>query len=153
MKALREAAGIPEDDARLTDWPGLSMYQKYEARDPELCKTMFPEEITYYRTLEHYADLFGVSLDTLVGRQTPQTAAPGAGLAWHLTAETPPPTGQTVIFWGSKGLRVPPAACISGFIAMLPDEYTWWAVVTPPDAGALAPADDAAAESALAPAT
>ena len=149
VRKLREAAGLQPDDVRLLCC--CSNWKHYESRDLAGYNEGHTviDALRYSSDLVEVAGLFGVSLDTLAGLDAP--AGPG-GISWHLTAETPPPTGQTVIFWGSRGLRVPPSAAITNYINAWPEEYTWWATVSPP-AAAAAPASDDAADPALAPAT
>lgn len=130
LKSLREAAGIAPNDPRLYVYPGIDDYDRKERRDPEVAGVIFPGDYTPCHTLLYYADLFGVSLDALVGRETP--AQQREGITWHLTAEVPPPAGKTVIFWGTRGLRTPPAAAVSNYISAWPDEYAWWTTVDPP---------------------
>ena len=130
LKALREAADIPADDPRLCIYPGMLDYDQKERRDPQVNDIVFPDNYTALVTMKYYADLFGVSLDVLVGREPPTPR--GEGITWHLTAETPPRDEEMTIFWGSRGLRTPPPAAITRYIKAWPDEYAWWAAVNPP---------------------
>ena len=118
---------------------------------------MFPDELTPYRTLKYYADLFGVSLDTLAGRETPQAAPAGAALVWHngQAGDMPDmPEDEKIVCWGAFGLRSANAGNYARSIELWPDTYTWWAAVNPPPGiDPLAAADEPAAEPAQAPAT
>lgn len=137
LAGLRIAAGVPLDDPQLRAIKPT--YANFETGDlPTWEQIWGPLDALNTKQLICLADLFGVTLDALAGREGPQTAAGGPTLAWQLTADTPPEAGRTVIFWGSKGLRTPPAASMANYIAMWPDEYTWWAAVDPP-AGAITP--------------
>lgn len=144
---LRENAGLQWDDLPCIDADDV---QRLLASDrPEISPADYLFDVNDAIEL---ADALGVPLDALLNRRTP--AQPGEEITWHLAADTPPEAmpGHPVIFWGSKGLRVPPAAAISNYIAMWPDEYAWWTTVDPPPE-VLALASDDAAEPALAPAT
>lgn len=142
---LREAAGLRWNDLPCVD--AVDVESLLASNEPEMSPAEYFFEV---RDAIEVADALGVSLDDLMNRKTP---AASPAIAWHLTEATPPDPGRTVIFWGSKGLRTPPAAAISNYIAMWPDEYTWWAYVSPPPEAELQPAGAYADADGLAPAS
>lgn len=152
LAGLRIAAGIPLDSPKLSAI--FSSYKNYETGDvAEWAQTRGVTDALGIGQLASLADLFGVSLDALVGHETPQAAAGGLALAWHLTADAPPEAGRPVIFWGSRGLRTPPGIAIPRYITMWPNEYAWWAYVSPPPSVELQPAGAYADADGLAPAS
>lgn len=85
---------------------------------------------------EVYDLLCIIALTNNAGKTEETKVDTPAGMEWHETWEDDPPEDGTVIFWGTAGLRCPPAGAAKTYAEMWPDEYRWWAAVEGPEARA-----------------
>lgn len=137
FRTLRERQGVSLDDIKaISGWfSDLAMYEDRKTTASATVKDYFNNYNGLGRLAE-LSDALGVTMDEVLGRVLPPVSKSDTppGLDWQRMApDHLPPKEGTVVCWGSKGLRVPPAGVyVGGYLDLWPEEYAWWAVIQPP---------------------
>lgn len=132
VKAIRERAGVPLDSPKLSRiWGMYSYYEKRSNPSEWDAVRGLAKQISMYQ-LVPLAQLFQVSVDELLGLETPER--PG-GLDWKDgNVELPEGyNGPTVATWGDQGLKAVKVLDYPLYLESWPETYHWWAYVNGPE--------------------
>lgn len=136
LRAMRDSAGIDPRDDMLVGVLG-EYYIRFLADDPPVdYNTDAPNDILEIPDCIRLADLFGVTLDELVGREAGVQSGHG-GLDWNVTALSgvPEPDYERTLLVcdGAGHIRVVPDDQIGQTFVLMEDWCVWWTYVDGPD--------------------
>lgn len=132
IKALRKSSGVDIEQCSKIIY-GYELYESRENRDTWSEERTFRDAVSIDGLIK-FAELFNVSADVLLGRDSPQPD----GLRWHDGAKEPPnlaePDYSYVVCWGNDGrLKALQLKHWGAYYDGFPELYRWWAYVAGPE--------------------
>lgn len=132
VRGLCAAAGVDTEDAAVKNAIGMDLAYYFNSKSPQCA----PNYVMWLGHAVNLADLLGVTLDELAGRETGVQIGHEPGIEWHKTEIDGPPEPdylRTLIVCGDDGcIRTVPVGQLEQTFSLMDDWCVWWAWVSGP---------------------